>query len=92
MGHQCRDDPNFKCIAVFPQLVDSHKAAGRLSRDSDIGTYDPTKERQKGVTQNIMRSTRLNIDNLIQGGEEKVEFQWPEDMPELSGEKWTRFD
>ncbi|KAI4247808.1 MAG: hypothetical protein L6R42_009541 [Xanthoria sp. 1 TBL-2021] len=76
IGYQCRDDTNFKCIAVFPQLVDLHKSVGRASRDSDIATYDPTQMREKGYTQNIVLSTRLNIDNLMQGGSAaKVEDQ-----------------
>ncbi|KAL8913363.1 MAG: hypothetical protein Q9171_001840 [Xanthocarpia ochracea] len=92
MGHQCRDDPNFKCIAVFPQLVDSHKSAGRASRDSDIGTFDPTQIRKKGYTNNIVHSTRLNIDNMINGGRDaKIEAQW-DDQPQLTGPRRTRSD
>ncbi|KAL8933409.1 MAG: hypothetical protein Q9211_005796 [Gyalolechia sp. 1 TL-2023] len=92
MGNQCRNDPNFKCIAVFPQLVDSHKAAGRLSRDSDIGTYDPNNIRAKGLTQNIVRSTRLNVEHLVYDGDNaKIEDQWP-DLPQLTGPRRTRFD
>ncbi|KAL8858348.1 MAG: hypothetical protein Q9178_005029 [Gyalolechia marmorata] len=92
IGHQCRDDPNFKCIAVFPQLVDSHKSAGRASRDSDIGTFDPTQIREKGFTHNIVRSTRLNLDNLINGGRDaKIEDQW-DDQPQLTGPRRTRSD
>ena len=92
IGYQCRDDPNFKCIAVFPQLVDSHKAAGRQSRDSDIGSFDPNNVREKGITQNIVHSTRLNIENLMLGGKDaKIEDQWP-DSPQLTGFRRTRFD
>ncbi|KAI4120958.1 MAG: hypothetical protein LQ338_006653 [Usnochroma carphineum] len=88
IGYQCRDDPNFKCIAVFPQLVDSHKAAGPQSRDSDIGSFDPKNIREKGFTHNIARSTRLNVDNLMFGG--KIEDQWA-DLPKLTGPRRTRF-
>ncbi|KAL8830410.1 MAG: hypothetical protein Q9170_005747 [Blastenia crenularia] len=92
IGTQCKDDPDFKCIAVFPQLVDSHKAAGRQSRDSDIGSFDPKNIREKGYTQNIVHSTRLNIENLIYGGRDgKIEDQWP-DIPQLTGPRRTRFD
>ncbi|KAI4169689.1 MAG: hypothetical protein LQ343_005511 [Gyalolechia ehrenbergii] len=89
IGNQCKNDPNFKCIAVFPQLVDSHKAAGRQSRDSDIGTFDPNNIRAKAYTNNIVRSTRLNVENLIYDG--KIEDQWP-DMPQLTGPRRIRFD
>ncbi|KAL8737016.1 MAG: hypothetical protein Q9181_002103 [Wetmoreana brouardii] len=92
IGYQCRDDPNFRCIAAYPQLVDSHKAAGRESQDSDIGAFDPKKIREKGLTWNIARSTRLNVDNLIYGGSEaKIEDQWS-DLPELVGPRRTRFE
>ncbi|KAL8677707.1 MAG: hypothetical protein Q9186_005891 [Xanthomendoza sp. 1 TL-2023] len=92
IGYQCRDDAHFKCIAVFPQLVDSHKAAGRHSRDSDIGSYDPKAMREKGFTQNIVRSTRLNIDNLMNGGRNaKMEDQW-DDLPLLVKPRRTRFE
>ncbi|KAL8756854.1 MAG: hypothetical protein Q9184_004368 [Pyrenodesmia sp. 2 TL-2023] len=89
IGYQCRDDPHFKCVAVFPQVVDSHKGAGRQSRDSDIGTFDPTKVREKGYTQNIVRSTRLNVENIMHGN--TIEDQWP-DVPQLTGPRRIRFD
>ncbi|KAL8942138.1 MAG: hypothetical protein Q9216_001823 [Gyalolechia sp. 2 TL-2023] len=91
IGNQCKNDPNFKCIGVFPQLIDSHKPAGRQSRDSDIGTFDPNNIREKGFTNNIVRSTRLNIETLLYDGEKaKIEDQWP-DMPQLTGPRRTRF-
>ncbi|KAL8991113.1 MAG: hypothetical protein Q9169_007946 [Polycauliona sp. 2 TL-2023] len=89
IGRQCRDDTNFKCIAVFPQLLDSHKSAGRASRDSDIGSFDPAQMREKGFTHNIVKSTRLNMDNLMRGG--NVEAQW-NDLPQLTSPRRTRFD
>ena len=92
IGNQCKNDANFKCIAVFPQLVDSHKSAGRQSRDSDIGSFDPKAIREKGFTWNIARSTRLNIDNLMANGKEaKVENQW-EDQPVLEGPRRLKFE
>ncbi|KAL8765674.1 MAG: hypothetical protein Q9209_007312 [Squamulea sp. 1 TL-2023] len=89
IGYQCRDDANFKCIAVFPQMVDSHKSAGRESRDSDIGTFDPTRIRAKGYTANIVRSTRLNMDNLMNN--RMMEVQW-DDVPQLTIPRRTRFE
>ena len=77
-------DPDVKCVGVFPQIIDSHKAAGRQSRDSDIGNGDPQEIRTKGYTYNIVHSTRLNIDHLLKGEEEEIERQWPAD-PEVSG-------
>lgn len=84
IGDMCRDDPNFKCVGVFPQLIDSHKGAGRLSRDSDIGSFSPQSVRQKGYTFNIVHSTRLNIDHLLAGETDMIERQWPSD-PEVEG-------
>ncbi|KAL8766536.1 MAG: hypothetical protein Q9194_006238 [Teloschistes cf. exilis] len=85
IGNQCKNDANFKCIAVFPQLVDSHKSAGRQSRDSDIGQFDAKQIREKGFTYNIVRSTRLNIENLMNTAQDaKIENQWT-DLPELTG-------
>ncbi|KAI4195109.1 MAG: hypothetical protein LQ350_007387 [Teloschistes chrysophthalmus] len=92
IGNQCKNDPNFKCIAVFPQLVDSHKSAGRQSRDSDIGQFDPKQIREKGFTYNIVRSTRLNIENLMNHGQDaKIEDQWT-DLPELTGPPRRKYE
>lgn len=84
IGRLCRDNHDFKCIAAFPQLIDSHKGAGRLSRDSDIATFSPQEKRQKGYTFNIVHSTRLNIDHLLNGETDAIESQWP-DQPEIEG-------
>ncbi|KAI9842556.1 MAG: hypothetical protein M1837_007069 [Sclerophora amabilis] len=63
----CQDrSRDFRCVAVFPQLVDSHKAAGPQSRDSDIGK-PPDENREKGFTYNIKYSTRLNWNKLMNG-------------------------
>ncbi|KAL8849071.1 MAG: hypothetical protein Q9221_005915 [Calogaya cf. arnoldii] len=89
IGYQCRDDSDFKCIAVFPQLIDSHKSAGRADQDSDIGSYDPGQMRKKGYTHNIVHSTRLNIDNLMHG--RPIEDQW-DDLPRLTMPRRLGFD
>ena len=92
MGQMCREDPSFKCIGVFPQLIDSHKAAGRMSRDSDTDMPDPKQEhvREKAFTLNVVYSTRLNIDRLLKGN--KVDQQWRQwpDAPALEGPARTR--
>ena len=84
VGDWCQNSPDVKCIGVFPQLIDSHKAAGRISRDSDIGNYSAQEVRQKGFTFNIVHSTRLNVDHLLAGEMDKIERQWPTDH-EVSG-------
>ena len=84
IGDWCESDPDVKCIGVFPQLIDSHKAAGRLSRDSDIGSYSADEYRHRGYTFNIVHSTRLNVDHLVDGEWDRIERQWPTD-PEVIG-------
>ena len=79
IGDWCQEDPDIKCVGVFPQLIDSHKPAGRLSRSSDIGDYSPQEIRPKSYTHNIVHSTRLNVDHLLAGQVDMIERQWPED-------------
>jgi len=50
-----------------------------LSRDSDIGDYSAQETRQKGFTFNIVHSTRLNVDRLLNGEMDMIESQWPDD-------------
>lgn len=81
----CNDHSRgFRCIGVFPQLVDSHRGAGSSSKDSDI-SKGQEMERKKGFSFNIVRSTRLNVGHLIAGEEDKIESQWPGEVPELEG-------
>lgn len=78
----------FKCIGIFPQIISDHKAAGGAVKDSDIGFDDPKGGeggRQKGFSYNIVRSTRLNVDALIDGRTEEAESQWPEEWQDLKG-------
>ena len=75
-----KKERNFKCISVFPQLVDSHRAAGSDIKDSDIAERKGAL-RAKGYTPNIVHSTRLNTPNLIDGEMSKIESQWPDVVP-----------
>ena len=86
----CDKQEDFKCVGVFPQIVDCHKAAGAIERDSDMTDFDKTIVRAKGYTNNIVRSTRLNWRPLLAGDIEKVEVQYPEDTPEIVGEVTMR--
>lgn len=88
----CRDDDSFKCVGVFPQIIDSHKAAGSIERDSDITNFDKSKSRVKGYTNNIVRSTRLNWMSLLAGTTDAIEVQYPDDTPEITGEVSVRFE
>ena len=88
----CGHEEDFKCIGVFPQIVDSHRAAGRTDRDSDNTELDKTAIaiREKGHTNNIVKSTRLNWGPLLAGDRGKVEVQFPDDTPEISGDVTMR--
>ncbi|KAL8904847.1 MAG: hypothetical protein Q9207_003007 [Kuettlingeria erythrocarpa] len=79
----CNDHSrNFRCIGVFPQMVDSHRGAGSSSKDSDI-SHGQEQDRKKGFSYNIVRSTRLNVGHLIEGKMDEVESQWPGEVPEM---------
>ncbi|KAL9059396.1 MAG: hypothetical protein Q9206_001525 [Seirophora lacunosa] len=81
----CKDHSrDFRCIGVFPQMVDSHRGAGSSSKDSDI-SKGPEQDRKKGFSYNIVRSTRLNVGHLISGEMDKIESQWPGEVPEMEG-------
>lgn len=93
LNNMCRNDPDFQCLAVFPQIIDSHKAAGPENRDSDLGDMSQVKGvRKKGYTFNIVRSVRLNLKQLIMGkSEDQLELQWG-DQPEVKGPITTRWE
>lgn len=84
IGHLCGSESGFKCIGVFPQLIDSHKAAGRISRDSDIGSYSAKEFRPTGYTFNIVHSARLNLDRMLVDPLAPPQRQRPND-PEIVG-------
>lgn len=71
------------CLSVFPQIINSHGAAGPINRDSDLSVVKDTNIRKKGFTHNDVTSARLNIANLLQGNEPVL--QHPEDKQSLEG-------
>lgn len=74
----------FKGISVFPQIVADHKGAGWGIKYTDIGPGG-TETHAKGYSYNVVHSSRLNADALIDGRLEDVVSQWPEDTPVLTG-------
>ncbi|KAI4157457.1 MAG: hypothetical protein LQ342_008267 [Letrouitia transgressa] len=80
----CHDQSrNFRCIGVFPQMVDSHRGAGNSSKDSDI-SKGQEQDRKKGFSYNIVHSTRLNAARMIDGAtDQEMESQWPGEVPEM---------
>ncbi|CAN8104803.1 unnamed protein product [Discula destructiva] len=72
-----------KCLSVTPPLFFHHKARGLVSADSDIQNYGgvgaggpspPPEVRDRGSTENIVWSARLNLANMIMRRE--MESQW----------------
>ncbi|KAB5526260.1 glycosyltransferase family 25 protein [Coniochaeta sp. 2T2.1] len=71
-----------KCFSVTPPVFFHHKARGPVSGDSDIQVVDggrgeekkEQKIREKGTTENIVWSARLNVRNMLLGRE--MESQW----------------
>lgn len=72
-----------KCVSVTPPLFFHHKAKGMVKADSDIQEYgggsggeedDMPDARERGSTENIVWSARLNLANMIAGRE--MEDQW----------------
>ncbi|CZT08630.1 hypothetical protein WAI453_007131 [Rhynchosporium graminicola] len=76
MAYLCRDGLlDIKCYSVEPQLFQHHRPAGSVNKDSDINIGDSDAVRQKGITDFIVRSARLNMEQLIMGSDQYVE-QW----------------
>ncbi|OIW26394.1 hypothetical protein CONLIGDRAFT_662915 [Coniochaeta ligniaria NRRL 30616] len=72
-----------KCFSVTPPVFFHHKARGPVSADSDIQVVEEDgrlketgegKVREKGTTENIVWSARLNVRNMLMGLE--MESQW----------------
>jgi hypothetical protein len=66
-----------KCLSVTPPVFFHHKAKGSVSADSDINKVEQdeklveqgknAKVRERGSTENIVWSMRLNLPNLLTG-------------------------
>ncbi|KAB8294116.1 hypothetical protein EYC80_009565 [Monilinia laxa] len=75
----CRDGYlDMKCYSVEPQLFQHHRSAGAKNRDSDInslGDADAEGTRERGVTDMIVWSARLNLEHMIVGRQDYF-AQW----------------
>lgn len=70
LAKMCKEEDNFHCIGVFPQIIDSHKKKGKSQGDSDIARTSEMEEgeiREKGYTPNVVHSVRCNLDRLVRG-------------------------
>jgi hypothetical protein len=71
----CRDGYlDINCYSVEPQLFSHHRAAG-TKKDSDINSGELEKAREKGFTDAIVLSTRLNLEKVLMGAHDYV-MQW----------------
>ena len=87
MAQQCRDSVNalgrgqqteygLRCLSVNPTIVFHHKPKGRISGDSDIQSYGKDGSvREKGFTESIKWSMRLNLKNLLTGQPLEPQFK-----------------
>jgi hypothetical protein len=78
-GMCSRKSLGFKCLAPYPPLIGAHKPVGPIAKESDRVNLTEAQPgmREKAETGNIIFSTRLNMQRLVEGNE-KLESQWPE--------------
>jgi len=76
LAYLCRDGRfDIKCYSVQPMLFYHHRPAGAFDKDSDLAGGDKSQVREKGFTDNIIWSARLNLENMIMGTTDYV-MQW----------------
>ncbi|KXJ90510.1 hypothetical protein Micbo1qcDRAFT_226473 [Microdochium bolleyi] len=63
-----------RCISVVPSLFVHHRPRGRVAGDLDIQGGGGDEFREVGSTENVLYSTRLNLQRLLRG--EKPVKQW----------------
>lgn len=79
-------DIGLKCIGIFPQIFSDHKLAGGSEKDSDIGRGSGERAiRTKDYSTNLVRSTLMNVEYLIDGKLDKIESQYPDNDPHVDG-------
>lgn len=75
----CRDGLlDMQCYSVEPELFHHHRPAGAMNKDSDINSWgegDAKGTRERGSTEMIIWSARLNLEQLIMGRKDYV-MQW----------------
>jgi hypothetical protein len=75
LAFMCRDRVHdVRCFTVEPTLFMHHRPAGSVSKDSDLAPTGDTV-REKGSTESIIISTRLNIYKLLVGATDYI-LQW----------------
>lgn len=65
-----------KCVSATPGYFTHHKSRGYMSGDSDIQGYGAGGEiREKGTTENVVFSARLNIEQMLKGEEPAPQWE-----------------
>ena len=65
------------CITSQPQYFNHWRAAGSGDRDSEINGFGNGQFREKGFSENIRKSTRLNVHRFLDGASE-FDDQFPD--------------
>lgn len=73
-----------KCLATFPRIIGSHRAAGPTNKDSDRVDYSG-KVRTTSETANLVFPAKVNLERLIGAKDGMVPSQFPNDtmLPEM---------
>lgn len=76
LAFMCRDRVlDVRCYMAEPSLFVHHRPAGNVAKDSDLVANDGAAVREKGSTENIAISARLNLRKLMVGETDYV-MQW----------------
>jgi len=76
LGRKHSGGYDMRCLSVNPTIMFHHKAKGLVASDSDIQNLGSDGSvRDKGVTESIKWSTRLNLKNVLTGKELEAQFE-----------------
>jgi len=71
LAYLCRDGYlDLQCYSIEPQLMHHHRPAGSVNKDSDIHGAESKEVREKGITETIVYSARLNLEQLVMGSDQ----------------------
>jgi hypothetical protein len=77
LNRLCTHVGGTRCVAPYPPLIGTHKAAGAMDKDSDREKV-PGKMREVGITGQIVFSVKLNFKALLGVARDRVvRSQWP---------------
>lgn len=65
-----------RCVSVNPTIMFHHRAKGPVSGDSDVQSFGKDGSiRDKGTTESIQWSMRLNLENILMGRPPVAQFR-----------------